>query len=433
MTALDRIIQQEFTGVFIDSRNPIPGGLFIPIKGDKFNGNSFILHAFEGGAKAALIDESYYLENESALVGYDLIVVPDTLKALHSLASGLRRHVNPTVIGVTGSNGKTTVKNMIEAICQTTFRTHATKGNFNNEIGLPLMILNMPQDTEMLVLEMGMSSPGELSLLSQITRPDYAIITNIGTSHIEFFPDKTGILQAKLEITSFMEPQSPLYINDDDPLLHSHDYGDRPLIRCRRDQLDNMIGHDGYYSYLWKGHQVNLSVRGLHQVDNSHLAIALGEDLGIDREKIAQAISSYSGADMRFAVRYIGDITVINDAYNASPMSMIAAIETMIDMKAKRRIAVLGDIFELGKMAQSEHQQIGLNSPLERLDGLFTIGDFARFIGPHHHNSKHFTNTQRLCEFLLNFVQPGDLILIKASRGMELERVVRYLEENYGN
>lgn len=432
MSILDRILNQEFSGVFIDSRTPIKGGLFIPIRGEKFNGNSFILQAFEGGAKASLVEESYYEENQHRLTGLDLIVVPDSLQALHQLASGVRRELDPTVIGITGSNGKTTVKNMLESICRTKYRTYATKGNFNNEIGLPLMILNMPSDTEMLVLEMGMSSPGEIALLSQITRPDIAVITNIGTSHIEFFEDETGILQAKLEIVSYMEPSSPLYINDNDPLLHAHDYGDRHVKRCRRDQLKNITSRDGYYSYQLDDIQVDLSVRGEHQVDNSHLAVAVGRDLGIEAELIEQAISLYSGADMRFATLMIKDLTVINDAYNASPLSMIASIKTMMDMTGQRKIAVLGDIFELGQRAKAEHTRIGEYEGVGQLDALLTIGDFAKYIAPDHPQRKHFTNIQRLCDHLLDFVRPGDLILVKASRGMELERVVRYLEENYG-
>lgn len=432
MDIINRILNQEFNGVFIDSRTPIEGGLFVPIRGDKFNGNSFIRHAFEGGARASLVEATYYSENEHLLQDLDLIVVEDSLQALQYLAHEIRQAINPTVIGITGSNGKTTLKNMLEAICRTSFRTHATKGNFNNEIGLPLMVLNMPPDTEMLVLEMGMSSPGEIALLSKITRPDIAVITNIGTSHLEFFNDVTGILHAKLEITSHMAPEDPLYINDDDPLLHGYDYGDRPVIRCRRDQLHDITSHDGYYSYRWQDIEVDLSVRGEHQVDNSHLAIAIGRDLGIEPSLIKQAISAYSGADMRFATRLIGDITVINDAYNASPSSMIAALKTMLDMSGRRKIAVLGDIFELGQAAQQEHRQVGQFGDIDKLDGLFTIGEFARYIAPKHPAGRHFTNIQRLCEHLIQYVQPGDLILVKASRGMQLERVVRYLEENYG-
>lgn len=431
MTILERIINQEFTGVFIDSRTPIEGGLFVPIRGEKFNGNSFIQQAFDGGAKASLVEESYYQDNEHRLQGLDLIVVPDSLQALHQLAAGLRRALDPIVIGITGSNGKTTLKNMLENICRTSYKTHATKGNFNNEIGLPLMVLNMPPDTEMLVLEMGMSSPGEIALLSQITRPDIAVITNIGTSHIEYFADQRGILEAKLEIVSFMDEKAPLYINANDPLLREHDYGRRPIICCQRDQLSDITSRDGYYAYRLGDIRVDLSVRGEHQVDNSHLAVAVGRDLGIEPAKIEQAISLYSGADMRFATLMVGDLTLINDAYNASPLSMIASIKTMLDMSAKRRIAVLGDIFELGQRARSEHEQIGAFEGIAELDALFTIGDFAKYIAPDHPNRRHYTNIQRLSQELLQFVRPGDLILVKASRGMELERVVRYLEENY--
>lgn len=432
MTILERILQQEFSGVFIDSRNPIEGGLFIPIRGEKFNGNSFIVHAFEGGAKASLVEESYYQENRSQLEGLDVIVVEDSLQMLHSLATNVRQAIDPMVIGVTGSNGKTTLKNMLESICQLKYRTHATKGNFNNDIGLPLMILNMPTDTEMLILEMGMSHAGEISVLAQITQPDIAIITNIGTSHIEFFGGNiTGIRDAKLEIIRYMKPEDPLYINADDPMLNDYDYGNRPVIRCSRSELTDVSSRDGFYHYRLGDLQIELKVRGEHQLDNSHLAVAVTKDLGIEPALIEQGIANYEGASMRFATRKLGSVTLINDAYNASPLSMVSAIKTMLSMDGGRKIAVLGDIFELGKIARQEHTKVGEFEGIAKLDALLTIGDYARYIAPHLPQRQHFSNIQKLSDQLLLMLQPGDVVLVKASRGMQLERVVRYLEDNY--
>lgn len=432
MTILERILNQEFSGVFIDSRNPIEGGLFIPIRGEQFNGNSFIMHAFEGGAKASLVEESYYQENQKELAGKDLITVPDSLQALHSLAASVRRSIDPVVIGVTGSNGKTTLKNMLESICRLKYQTYATKGNFNNDIGLPLMILNMPPQTEMLILEMGMSHAGEIALLSQITRPDIAVITNIGTSHIEFFGGNvTGIRDAKLEIISYMDLDHPLYINADDPMLNDYDYGKRPVIRVRRDQLSDVTSKDGFYRYRLGEIAIQLHVRGEHQVDNSHLAVAVAKDLGISNEMIEQGIANYEGTSMRFATHKLGGVTVINDAYNASPLSMIAAVKTLLSMEGGRKIAVLGDIFELGSVAKQEHTKVGEFEGFKHLQGLFTIGDYARYIAPKLPERQHFSNIQKLCEHLLGFLQPGDVVLVKASRGMQLERVVRFLEDNY--
>lgn len=432
MTILERILNQEFTGVFIDSRNPIAGGLFIPIRGEQFNGNSFIKHAFEGGAKAALVEEAYYRENQAQLEQYDLIIVPDSLQALHSLAASVRRKIAPKVIGVTGSNGKTTVKNMLESICRLVYRTYATKGNFNNDIGLPLMILNMPPDTEVLILEMGMNHAGEIALLSQITRPDIAVITNIGTSHIEFFGGNiSGIRDAKLEIIRYMDVTAPLYINGDDPMLNDFNYQSRPVIRVFRNQLRNISSDDGFYQYQLDELAIKLHVRGEHQVDNSHLAVVVSRDLGISDDVIEQGIRQYEGASMRFATMKLGNLTVINDAYNASPMSMIAAIKTLLAMKGGRKIAVLGDIFELGSVAKQEHVKIGDYPGIQQLDGLYTIGDYTKYIAPTVTNRQHFSNIQKLCEFLLTIIRPDDIILAKASRGMQLERVVRFLEENY--
>lgn len=428
---IERLLNHEFKGVFIDSRKPIEGGLFVPIIGEKFNGNSYILDAFKGGAKASLVERRYYEENLDALIGLDLEVVDDTLVCLQRMAEQLLMRLPVKVVGITGSNGKTTTKDLLESICSLCYKTYATKGNFNNEVGLPLTVLNIPLDTEVLILEMGMNHPGEIHLLSELTKPDLAIITNIGSSHIEFFGSKEKIRDAKMEIKDFMDEQAPLIVNADNELLDHYEYGKHRVIKCYRADLQDLQHHDGFYQYHYCGTEIQLNIRGEHNVDNSHLALLTALELGIPMPKIKQGIERYHGTNMRFTVHKVADVTLINDAYNASPLSMISAIKTLLDMQGRRKIAVLGDIFELGKLAKSEHESIGKLDVIHKLDGLFTIGDFSKYICPTHLNGKHFSNVNELNQYILDFIQPGDVVLVKASRGMQLERIIQFVEENY--
>lgn len=428
---LDRLLNNEFKGVFIDSRKPVQDGLFVPIIGEKFNGNSYILDAFQAGAKASLVERSYYEENREALAGLDLEVVDDTLLSLQHLARELLERLPVRVVGITGSNGKTTTKDLLESICQLHYKTYATKGNFNNEVGLPLTVLNIPTDTEILILEMGMNHAGEIRLLSELTKPDLAIITNIGTSHIEFFGSKEGIRDAKMEIKDFMAADAPLIVNADNELLDDYDYGEHRVIKAHRSDLKNVGHQDGYYHFTFHDQTIQLGIRGQHNVDNAHLALLTARELDIPLGSIKQGIEQYSGANMRFSVHKVHGVMLINDAYNASPLSMTSAIRTLLDMEGGRRIAVLGDIFELGKLARSEHESIGRIEEIHRLDGLFTIGDFSRYICPTHLKGRHFKNVNELNQFLLEWIKPGDIVLVKASRGMQLERIIQFLEENY--
>lgn len=428
---IERLLNNEFSGVFIDSRKPIPGGLFVPIVGDKFNGNSYILDAFKGGAKASLVERTYYEENTQVLEGLDLEVVEDSLISLQRMAEELLETLPVKVVGITGSNGKTTTKDMLESICSLCYKTCATKGNFNNEVGLPLTVLNIPLDTEVLILEMGMNHAGEIRLLSELTKPDFAIITNIGSSHIEFFGSKEKIRDAKLEIKDFMSAQAPIIVNADNALLDFYDYGLHRVIKARRTDLEALSQQDGFFSYVYHGTPIQLKIRGEHNVDNSHLALRTALELDIPMLKIKEGIERYTGTSMRFSVHKAGGVTLINDAYNASPLSMISGIKTLLAMQGGRKIAVLGDIFELGKHARSEHESIGRMDEIHQLDALFTIGDFSRYICPTHLKGKHFVNVNDLNQFLLEFIRPGDVVLVKASRGMQLERIIRFLEENY--
>ncbi|NLY73146.1 MAG: UDP-N-acetylmuramoyl-tripeptide--D-alanyl-D-alanine ligase [Tissierellia bacterium] len=419
----------EFKGVFIDTRNPIQGGLFIPIVGENFNGNSFIPEAFKKGAKAALVEKSYYKDNKENLQGLELYQVDSGYESLHDLARQIRDYVNPYIIGITGSNGKTTTKNMVYSILKGAMdKVHATQGNFNNDIGLPLTILNMPLDTKYLVLEHGIMKKGDIHLLASISRPNLALITNIGTSHMELVGSKEEILKEKLSIADFFMPEDRLIVNVFDTMLEGAlksglkaTYPD-PLALTRIRQ------EDGYYSFSYEDNEYSLAVRGKHNILNSLLAIEAAKYLGVDNKKLVEGIEAYKGEDMRFAEVEVAGIRFINDAYNASPASIAAGLDTLTAMAAQRHIAILGDVLELGSHAHSEHLKLSRLKSLDSLDAIFTLGDYAGLIGEGHDQARHFRSLEALKDHLSLFLKPGDLVLIKASRSIELERIIDELK-----
>lgn len=427
---IQRILAGEFKGVFIDTRNPIEGGLYIPIVGDKFNGNSFIQEAFKKGAKASLVDRAYYEDNEENLRGYDLYPVESGYESLHAFASEVRRKVNPFVIAVTGSNGKTTTKNMMDFVLQRSFpHVYATKGNFNNDIGLPLTILNMPLDTKWLLLEHGIMKKNDIHLLASISRPNLAMITNIGTSHMELVGSKENILKEKLSIKDFFTEGDHLILNPFDPLLEKAI--EQGVVASSPDplKLGEITSCDGYYTFDYDGMNIALGLRGKHNIINALLVIEAAQYLGIDPKNIIAGLEAYKGEAMRFAEITLQGIRFVNDAYNASPTSILAGVETLLSMDAKRHIAVLGDVLELGRHAEEEHLALSHYGAIKELDALYTLGDYAGLIGQEHGNSQHFTSLEALGRRLKEDLRQGDLVLLKASRSIELERILENWEE----
>lgn len=426
----NRLLAGEFNGVFIDTRGPIEGGLYIPIVGEKFNGNSFIEEAFRKGAKAALVEHDYYEENKENLQGYDLYPVESGYASLHEFAAKLRQEINPFVIAVTGSNGKTTTKNMMDSVLRyDRDHVYSTKGNFNNDIGLPLTILNMPMDTKWLVLEHGIMKKGDIHLLASISRPNLAMVTNIGNSHLEMVGSQENILKEKLSVADFFEEGDHLILNPFDPLLEKEVKKGLRAITPDPLKLGEITSKDGYYSFFYDEMKIDLSLRGKHNVMNALLVIQAAELMGIPRESIVEGLRAYTGEPMRFAELEFQGIRFINDAYNASPTSIIAGVETLLSMEARRHIAVIGDVLELGRYAEEEHSNLSSHHAIQALDALYTLGDYAGLIGEQHKNSQHFTSLVALGRTLKQELKEGDLVLLKASRSIELERVLENWEE----
>jgi len=429
--------ERNIDKVNTDSRQQERQSLFVPIVGEQFDGHAYLLQAIEGGAIATLWQHNRALPDDLP-TDFLVFFVEDTTTALQQLAHAYRQKINPTVIGITGSNGKTTTKDLVTSVVGTVYKTHATIGNFNNHIGLPLTILDMPAQTEMLVLEMGMSNFKEIELLSDIARPNYAIITNIGESHIEYLGTRAGIAEAKLEITYGMNPSGTLIVDGDESLLQSITKPDK-VIKCGLGEENDVIIHDISLKEQYTQFRVDLDksdycipLLGKHHAKNATFAITIGKALDISIENIKQGLTDLNITSMRFEIlQGQNDVAIINDAYNASPTSMKASIDVVKQMTGyQKRILILGDVFELGEQSEQLHASVAdvITHPITNV---YTYGQDAKCITDHVRMQQpaivcqHFKNQTSLIQTIKTFLDPDTLILFKASRGMQFETLVK--------
>lgn len=427
-----------FLDISTDSRKIKEGDLFVPIVGERFDGHDFIHNSLKSGAAGALTSKD--IEPVGSKV---VIKVKDTLRALHDIAAFYRQKFDIPFIGITGSVGKTSTKDMVAAVLSQKYNVLKTQGNFNNEIGLPLTIFNLDCFHEAAVVEMGMSGFGEISRLTSIARPDIAIITNIGLSHIEKLGSRQNILKAKLEILEGLNKNGLVILNGDDELLS----GMRNLLSFRtvfygmEDGVDYQAyniktdGENGTYfevSISNKEYMVHVPAPGIHNVHNSLAAIAVGVELSIPIEKIIKGISEFKPDKMRLNILSHDGIRIINDAYNASPQSMVAAIDVLKDIGVNSRtVAILGDMLEMGKWALKEHINVGRYVASKGVDYLVTLGENGRNIAQGALNAGlsservfSFDSTEQIVGFLRQFLDKGDVVLVKGSRGMKMEKIV---------
>jgi len=416
----------EFLGASNDTRTLQPGQLFLALKGAR-DGHEFIAQAFSKGAAAVLC--------ERCDGDYPAIVVPDTRIALGKIANGERRRIGMKVVGVTGSVGKSTTKEMISTVLESTYRTAKTPANHNNDIGMPMGILAMPGDTQVAVLEMGMNHFREMAYLSAIGEPDIAVIVNIGTMHIEHLGTQEGILQAKLEILEGMKPGAPVLLNGDDKLLKTAACGDHPVTyfgvgdNCAVRGLDPAVSAGCVSFRVQAGERefpVELPVEGEHFVCDALAAVAVGLALGVEPVKIQESLSNFRNMAGRQEVYEKDGFTVISDCYNAGPESMAAALK-VLGRQPGRRIAVLGDMLELGSCTQAEHYRVG-RLAAEQADWLLAYGpNSARMEkgaltgGMVGGKARSFTDRKQLVLELKRLARPGDVLLFKGSRGMHME------------
>ncbi|WP_246945341.1 UDP-N-acetylmuramoyl-tripeptide--D-alanyl-D-alanine ligase [Bacillus pinisoli] len=429
-------------GVSINSRDDLHGKLFIPIKGERFNGHEFVADAFQKGAVACL----WKKDEPNKPSDVPLILVDDTLTALQQLAHSYRHELKLKVVGVTGSNGKTSTKDMIFSVLSTEYKVEKTEGNFNNHIGLPLTVLKTEEDTEILVLEMGMSGRGEIELLSKIAEPDVAVITNIGESHLQDLGSREEIAEAKLEITAGLKAGGSLIFMGDEPLLQERigRYTDIKLISFGQEETNE------YYPVFIKQESNGTSftcnkasrpffipILGRHNVFNSLATLAVSQVLNITWENAIRGLSQLKMTKMRAEISSgIKGSTIINDAYNASPTSMKAAIQLLQDLEGyKRKFLILGDMLELGDQEIPFHQEVGRAIDPTKIDYVFTFGELGKQIATGataqltDKRVFSFTNKHELIESVESKLNEKDVVLVKASRGMRLEEVVEALSQ----
>ncbi len=420
-----------FRGANMDSRKLEKDQLFVALSGER-DGHDYIPAAFEKGAAAALCNRQ--------IGDYPSIVVEDTRIALGRIASAYRQYLGLQVVGVTGSVGKSTTKEMIACALEGSYRVSKTPANFNNDIGMPMAILAMGEDTQVAVLEMGMSDFREIAYLSQIARPNAAVITNIGTMHIEHLGSREGILCAKLEILEGMEESSPVFINGDDDLLWAS-----------ADRLPGAVSYFGWKNpdcsvsaadveetegglrftvkYADGSFPLELPVEGVHYVCDALAAVSVALRMGVEPALIRERMAAFRNMSGRQEILQVRGVTVISDCYNAGPESMAAAL-AVLGKRQGRRIAVLGDMLELGSSTQAEHYRIG-RVAAENADMVFAYGPNSQRVvkgaltgGVAPNRTEAFDDQQKMIRKLKGIVCAGDVLLFKGSHGMHMERVL---------
>lgn len=428
--------QQEITGAVLDSRKVEEGFAFFATRGEKVDGHSFIPQVAE--KKAALV-----ICEEAPAVKIPYILVEDTFAALKDVAAFYREQLNIPIVGITGSVGKTSTKEMIAATLSAKFNVLKTQGNFNNEVGLPLTILSIREEHEVAVVEMGISDFGEMHRLSRIAKPDVCVITNIGQCHLENLIDRDGVLKAKTEIFDFMQEDGYVVLNgDDDKLVTVKEVkGKTPFFFGLQEDDDKTafasdIRNHGLFGSDFKmtlfGNELEASVPlpGQHMVINALAAATVGKILGMEEEDILKGIASVQATGGRSNILKLEDKTVIDDCYNANPVSMKAAVDLLM-MAQGRKVVILGDMFELGTDELTLHREVGMYAAMARLDGMIFIGNLSKEMyegavklraTPEYYPDKEAFFAAHKPEDFENTT-----VLVKASHGMHFEEIVGWL------
>ncbi len=416
----DKII----SGVAIDSRKLMAGDAFFAFNGEHVNGEDYVAAALEKGAACAVVSTSYQGDKSK------VIIVADVLIALQQAAKQYRKLFDLPIVAITGSVGKTSTKDMLASVLAQKYTVLATEGNYNNEIGLPLMLFKLTEKHQVAVLEMGMNHYGELLTLGDIAAHNIAVITNIGTAHIEFFGSKANIAKAKMEIADALSEGDALVLNGKDAILQTHSseayhvhFTGRAEDAVRADNI--VVNLDGTTFELYcdaQSKHVSLPLYGEHFIDNALLVVRVARLLDMSLEQIIAGLKAVKLSGMRFQFEKVGGVTFINDAYNASVDSIVSSVATFCQLPFKRHFAILGDIFECGDYAVEVHREIGQKLNDYRLDGVIFIGDDIKSALAHYQGAAQHCN--KTDAFAQMHYQDGDGVLVKASRGMALETLI---------
>lgn len=428
-------------GFFTDSRKAEAGKMFVAIKGENTDGHKYIPSCVEKGCSACFSEKELPSD-----ININYVLVEDSVRALQKCGERCRAEIKVPVIGITGSVGKTTTKEIISLALSSSLNVNKTEGNANGQIGVPQMVMKYEPEHDVCVLEMGMSYPGEMKRIVDIARPTIAVMTNIGVSHIEFHGSRENILKEKLHIADYVGAMGTVFVNGDDDLLctlKDEEYGGvfEPSVvtfgigeNCdfRAYDIKEKNGETSFKFRLEdEEFTVKLPVIGLHNVRNALVAIAVCEYLGLDLNKAIEALGTYKSPDMRGEIKTFGNITVIDDTYNASPDSMVSSLDMLTRLNG-RKIAVLSDMLELGSYSEKGHTDVGKAAKEKNIDFLVAVGNEAKHIYDgfaDHENSVYFKTNAEVNSFLDDFVKPNDSILIKGSRGMHTEEIREHLKQ----
>ena len=426
-----------FHSVETDSRSIRENGLFIPLVGERFDGHDYVEAALKSGASGCLTSRPL----DTFLPDKFYVQVEDTQRALGDLASYYRKKFQIPYIAITGSVGKTTTKEMVASVLSEQYNVLKTEGNFNNEIGLPLTLFRLNQSHEVCVLEMGMNHFGEIEYLSKLVEPDVAVITNIGDAHIENLGSYANILQAKSEIFLHMKEDGLAVLNGDDDMLQTmegklrqktifYGMGKRNSYQALDVEPTEDAGVHCVVQTPTETISVSIPAPGKHMVYAVLAAAVIGERYGLSGEQIARGCARFVPTKMRMNVINQGGVLILDDAYNANPQSMRAALEVLVQSDKAYKVAILGDMFELGVLGPTLHRGIGEYAGKLGIDCLIAVGELARDIYEAARNAKipdvfHFKTKEEAKNVLAVVAKPGTAILVKASRGMEFEDLVK--------
>ena len=417
---------KQCSAVSTDTRKIEEGSLFFALKGDNFNGNNFASQALSSGAKYCVIDEKQYATDERYLV------VEDVLKALQQLATYHRKQLKIPIIALTGSNGKTTTKELINAVLSKKYDTTATQGNLNNHIGVPLTLLQMNESTEIGIVEMGANHPNEIGLLCEIAHPNYGLITNFGKAHLEGFGSIEGVIKAKSELYDYlMAHQKTIFVNENDHLQVRQTLDSKNVYKfgllTSLDTMLEIIDTQPYVTLRYNQSVIKSRLTGNYNFNNIAVAIAIGSYFDVDPKDIISAIENYTPTNNRSQIIEKDSNTIIMDAYNANPTSMLAALENFKQLHQERKIIFLGDMFELGQTAEIEHQFIVDYLEKNDLGKVYLIGKNFFKTKVQLAKIEKFETFDDLKLNIQNHPVKDSFLLIKGSRGMALERILELL------
>ncbi|WP_027127040.1 UDP-N-acetylmuramoyl-tripeptide--D-alanyl-D-alanine ligase [Gelidibacter mesophilus] len=416
----------QCTSVSTDTRKIEKDSIFFALKGDNFNGNEFAKHALESGAKYCVVDEEAYAIDER------IILVENVLESLQQLAAFHRNQLGVPIIALTGSNGKTTTKELINAVLSKKYKTTATLGNLNNHIGVPLTLLGMNGNTEIGIVEMGANHPNEIEFLCTIANPDYGLITNFGKAHLEGFGSLEGVIKAKSELYDYlMAHKKTIFVNDNDATQvqqtlnyqHIHKFGSL----TSSDTKLKIIDSQPYVTLNYNDSVIKSQLTGTYNFNNIAVAVAIGSYFKVASEQIISAIENYIPTNNRSQILKKGSNTIIMDAYNANPTSMMAALENFNQLQQGEKIIFLGDMFELGETAESEHQVIVDYLEKNVFGKVHLVGKNFYKTNVKKRNIEKFETFDHLKFKLQNNRITNSFLLIKGSRGMALERILELL------